>query len=77
MFTPKVGPCTPRGGTAIVISCDGINQLELEAERAHPDRLRAEAESTIAKLQSDTNACVERTKREADARIERVEDRGK
>jgi ATP-dependent Clp protease ATP-binding subunit ClpA len=50
-----------------------INQLELEAERARPDRLRAEAESAIAKLQSDANARVERTKREADARINRVE----
>jgi chromosome segregation ATPase len=50
-----------------------INQLELEAEQARPDRLRADAETAIANLQSDANARVEQTKREADARITEVE----
>ena len=50
-----------------------INHLELEAERARPDRLKTDAEAAIAKLQSDANARVERTRREADARIARVE----
>src|SRR5262245_34196518 len=52
-----------------------INQLELEAEQARPDRLRAEAETAIANLQSDANARVEQTKREANARIAEVEKR--
>ena len=50
-----------------------INHLELEAERARPDRLKADVEAAIAKLQSDANARVKRTRREADARIARVE----
>jgi chromosome segregation ATPase len=50
-----------------------INHLELEAERARPDRLKADAEAAITKLQSEANARVERTRREADARIAREE----
>jgi hypothetical protein len=34
-----------------------INHLELEAERARPDRLKADVEAAVAKLQSDANAC--------------------
>lgn len=48
-----------------------INQLEIEA--AGLVRLRAEAETAVAKLQSDADARIDRTKREADERVARLE----